>query len=124
MLYAACYWIRVFFFKVRLMANQIKERRFLSESQLTREQALWLCRAIWTHYRSDRNASDVQRDQFDIFNRTDNRSQFQRGDRRAGQEQTSCGSRAIFSRYPRRVAKQPGHGALAKDGAARAGDGQ
>lgn len=59
--------------------NQLKERRFISPSKLSREQALWLCRAIWTHYRSDASATDAQRDQFDILNRTTTRSNFKRG---------------------------------------------
>jgi len=57
-----------------------KRKRFISQHKLSREQALWLCRAIWTHYRSDANASDDLSNNFDIFNRINQHSaKYKRG---------------------------------------------
>lgn len=57
----------------------MNRKRFISKEKLSREQALWLCRAIWTHYRTDTNTTDAQRDTFDVFNRVNNRSNYKRG---------------------------------------------
>lgn len=59
--------------------SSIKDKRFISDQKLSREQALWLCRAIWTHYRSDATAVDQERDTFDVFNRVTTRSNYKRG---------------------------------------------
>jgi hypothetical protein len=46
---------------------------------LTREQAIWLCKAILTHYRSDGSAASEHHNNFDIFNRVHKSAQYKRG---------------------------------------------
>ncbi len=58
---------------------QAKRTRFVSQEKLTREQALWLCRAILTHYRIDGSKEDGERDYFDVLNRTHKSTGYKRG---------------------------------------------
>lgn len=56
-----------------------KRIRLVSDEQISQEQALWLCRAILTHYRSDGLQGVDQRDFLEILNRISKQSRSKLG---------------------------------------------
>lgn len=54
-------------------------KRFVSQRRLTREQALWLCKAILTHYRTDGQQGHDPHDKFDLLNRVHKTGRYKRG---------------------------------------------
>lgn len=62
-----------------MLMNKPMRRRYISEEQISRDQALWLGRAILTHYRSDGLREDGERDFFDVLNRTHKSQGYKRG---------------------------------------------
>ncbi len=54
-------------------------KRYTSNNQLTREQAIWLCRAILTHYRSDGQTNENLMNQNDVVQRSHKSDKYKRG---------------------------------------------
>jgi hypothetical protein len=65
------------------MFNQSSQKpirkRFVSQELISRDQALWICRAVLKHYRADGQANEGERDHNDIMNRVHKSAQFKRG---------------------------------------------
>ncbi len=59
--------------------EKVKRVRLVSDEQISKEQALWLCRAILTHYRADGLQAIDQRDFMEILNRVSKQSRSQLG---------------------------------------------
>jgi len=58
---------------------KLLRKRFVTEEKLTREQALWLCKAILTHYRIDGQQTSDQHDDFNWLNRVHKTGRYKRG---------------------------------------------
>ena len=59
--------------------SRITIKRFVSQKEMSREHALWLCRTILRHYRSDGGQTEDERDRQDLAARHNRASKYKRG---------------------------------------------